>query len=133
MDDPRVANITGSHHCKICCEVPGFVAVDVGNGGRTLDEHRLLRQVQRERATQGKPPLPVYGEALAPCPACELGGVTEFPTSGVGPWGADGFWRGHFLPLESTCRCGEAVTPKGEGAGLVRALLDAIGLQPVTP
>lgn len=33
-------------------------------------------------------------ESAAPCPFCEKGFDVEFPSSGKGPWGEDGFWRG---------------------------------------
>jgi hypothetical protein len=33
-------------------------------------------------------------EEAVPCPFCERGFDVEFPGSGKGPWGEDGFWRG---------------------------------------
>lgn len=80
----RILNVSGIEVCEWC--------------------HRGLAIVAY-RPTKKGDDVPEYG----PCPWCERGGITEFPTGVKGPhgepgakpsWGKEGYWRGRTPAVE---------------------------------
>ena len=91
-----IANVSRDDFCAYCRN-DGLVVHDVGwrhddpDWQKWRDRVRRLNDAQRRAAGHFRL---WYGEQMAPCPRCERGRQLEFPPSGRGDWGHDGFWRG---------------------------------------
>jgi hypothetical protein len=85
----RITNGTGTTHCPYCCD-EGWVLVGFSRGS---------------------------ADQMGPCPRCERGYAIEFPKSGKGPWGSEGYWRGRSTSgIEKTCTHGQRTDPDVRGA-----------------
>jgi hypothetical protein len=87
--------------CTYCLNT-GWVVAETGNEPADPEDFAKLMEAQRLRQKAKLRPMPIYGEAHAPCPFCDFGHEIEFPAppkkgmpTRVPPFGPDGYWGEH--------------------------------------